>query len=173
MKSITYSKLNFWNRFSFLWEFETKSVRRSPTVKEKRNQSIVLEVMDNSRLLPSFLPHEDEAPRAPLWTLYKIHDECRWDERQCVSDVIYKGKHDKCHCGGAVAVQGASSSCVWTPRVHACQINVNVKRELKIFISQRRRSNKLDLSFCLQFVLLSGLDHFPASACHVKPFYSD
>lgn len=66
MKSITYSKLNFWNRFSFLWEFEMKSVRRSPTVKEKRNQSIVLEVMDNSRLLPSFLPHEDEAPRAPL-----------------------------------------------------------------------------------------------------------
>lgn len=57
--------------------------------------------------------------------------------------------------------------------VHASQINVNVKRELKIFISQRRRSNKPDLSFCLQFVLLSGFDHLPASACHVKPFYSD
>lgn len=57
--------------------------------------------------------------------------------------------------------------------VHTSQINVNIKTELKIFISQRRHSNKLDLSFCLQFVLLSGFDHLPASACHVKPFYSD
>lgn len=141
-----------------------------------RNPSIVLEVMDNSCLLLSLLLHEDRA--VPLWTLYKIHDECRWDERQCVSDVIYKGKHDKCHwlcyhCGGAVTAVGAAVCACGNIAIHPSQINVNVKRELKIFSSQRRRSNKLDLSFCLQFVLLSGFDHLPASACRVKPFYSD
>lgn len=36
--------------------------------------------------------------------------------------------------------------------------------------AHRRRSNKLDLSLCLQFVPLTGFDAFPVSACHVKPF---
>lgn len=77
------------------------------------------------------------------------------------------------HWDGAVTVVGAVELLCVNIAIHARQINVNAKRELKIFISQRQRSNKLDLSFCLQFVLLSGFDHLPASACHVKPFYSD
>lgn len=36
--------------------------------------------------------------------------------------------------------------------------------------AHRRRSNKLDLSLCLQFVPLTGFGAFPVSACHVKPF---
>lgn len=94
-----------------------------------------------------------------------------------VSDVTYKGKHDKCqrlrcHRGGVLTVTAAAAreSRHAGATVDASQINVNVKRELKISVSRRRRANKLDLSFCLQFVLLSGFDHLPASACHVKPF---